>query len=88
MNDKTAPVQEIKKPSDGAKSAPPVVVDLGSAKKSQIKALSRGQGPLTDRVLGVLEELRNDGTVDGTVQPVIVVVKKKAGRKNLLGRLL
>lgn len=79
---------ESKKPLDAAKTAAPVIVALGSAKKSQIKDLAKGQGKLTQRVLGVLDELRSDGTLNGSAQPVIVVVKQKAGRKDLIGRFL
>jgi hypothetical protein len=79
---------ESKRQLDAAKIPAPVIVDLGRAKKSQIKELAKGQGKLTAKVLGVLDELRTDGTVDASAQPVIVIVKKKAGRKNLLGGLL
>lgn len=79
---------ESKKPLDAAKAAAPVIVALGSAKKGQIKDLAKGQGKLAERVLGVLDELRSDGTINGSAQPVIVVVKQKAGRKNLIGRFL
>lgn len=68
--------------------AAPVVVDLGSAKKSDIKLLEKGEGPLTERVLTLLDELRSDGTITGTAQPVIVVVKRKTTRKSLLSTLL
>jgi len=68
--------------------ATPVVVDLGSAKKSDIKLLEKGEGPLTEKVLTLLEELKSDGTVTGTAQPVIVVVKRKTTRKSLLSTLL
>ena len=86
-NSAAHPEGESKKHLDPAKTPAPVIVDLGSAKKSQIKDLAKGQGKLTQRVLGVLDELRSDGTVDASAQPVIVIVKKKAG-KNLLGRFL
>jgi len=68
--------------------AAPVVVDLGSAKKNDIKLLEKGEGPLTEKVLSLLEELRSDGTVTGAAQPVIVVVKRKTTRKSLLSTLL
>lgn len=71
----------------GEPGADPVIVDLGSAKRGQIKQLTKGQGPLKDRVLEVIDSLRADGTVGAAAQPVIVVVKKKVGRKNLLARL-
>ena len=79
---------EAKNQSDATKGVAPVIVDLGSAKKSQIKELAKGQGKLTQRVLDVIEELKSDGTLNGSAQPVIVIVKKKVGRKNLIGRFL
>ena len=82
------PSPEEEKKHDAGKAVAPVIVDLGSAKKSQIKELAKGQGKLTQRVLGVLDELKSDGTLNGSSQPVIVIVKKKAGRKNLIGRFL
>ena len=89
MTDKSpaASVDQNKRVAD-ATIAAPVIVDLGSAKRSQIKQLTKGEGPLTDRVLDVIGELRNDGTVDASAQAVIVVVTKKAKRKSLLGGLL
>src|ERR1700678_1194566 len=71
-----------------SKSAAPIVIDLGSAKKGQIKLLEKGEGPLLDKVFSVLDELRSDGTINGSSQPVIVVVKKKVTRTSLLANLL
>jgi hypothetical protein len=73
---------------DSSKSAAPIVIDLGSAKKSQIKLLEQGQGPLLEKVFSVLDELRTEGTINGSSQPVIVVVKKKITRASLLANLL
>jgi hypothetical protein len=88
-NSAPSPVEgEPKKQPYPATAVAPVIVDLGSAKRSQIKDLAKGQGKLTQRVLGVLDELRSDGTLNGSAQPVIVIVKKKSGRKNLIGRFL
>lgn len=66
----------------------PVVVDLGSAKNADIRLLEKGEGPLTDSVLTLIGQLRNDGTIAGTAQPVIVVVKRKTTRKGLISMLL
>jgi uncharacterized protein DUF6200 len=85
-NTQTAPVNGEAHISPA--TAPPVVVDLGSARKNDIKLLEKGEGPLTDRVLTLLDELRSDGTITGTAQPVIVVVKRKTTRKSLLSTLL
>jgi hypothetical protein len=86
--EKSTPVDGEAKKVDTSKILAPVIVDLGSAKKSEIKGLSRGQGELTERVLSVLEELRSDGTINGSAQPVIVVVKRKSSAKGLLGQFL
>lgn len=87
MTDKSAVAtndgSKVGEPGTGA----PVIVDLGSAKRGQIKQLTKGQGPLKDRVLEVIDSLRADGTVGASAQPVIVGVKKKVSSKNLLARL-
>jgi hypothetical protein len=70
-----------------SKSSSPVVIDLGSAKKSQIRLLQRGEGPLTEQVFSVLDELRGDGTIGESAQPVIVVVKQKTTKTSLLANL-
>ncbi len=59
----------------------PVVVDLGSKRRKQIKRLRRGQGPLMDQINEVLNELKTAGTLSGTVQPVIVVVRERTNSK-------
>lgn len=82
------PSAEGDKKHDAARAVAPVIVDLGSAKKSQIKDLAKGQGKLAQRVFGVLDELRSDGTLNGSAQPVIVIVKKKSSPRNLIGRFL
>jgi hypothetical protein len=88
MEKQAAPVVESEAKHDASATVAPVIVDLGSAKKSQIKQLAKGQGKLTERVLGIIDELKSDGTLNGSAQPVIVIVKKKISRKNLISRLL
>jgi len=65
---------------------PPIIVDLGSAKRKRIKELHQGKGALTARVMEVISQLQADGTIGPTVQPVIVVIKKKP-RSSSLARL-
>ena len=67
-------------------AALPVIVDLGSAKRKLIKELHQGKGALTARVMEVISQLQADGTIGPTVQPVIVVIKKKP-RSSSLARL-
>jgi hypothetical protein len=55
-----------------------LVVDLGSKKKKQIKQLRKGKGKLMEKVNQCLNELKASGSITGTAQPVIIIVKEKA----------
>jgi hypothetical protein len=55
-----------------------LVVDLGSKKKKQIKQLRKGKGKLMDKVNQCLNELKTSGSISGSVQPVVIVVREKA----------
>lgn len=57
--------------------ASPLVVDLGKHKRKRIKDLRRGRGKLMDEVSDVLIQLRSEGVVAGSTQPVVVVVREK-----------
>jgi hypothetical protein len=70
------PAPEAPKPS-GPKDSDVVVVDLGTKKRKQVKQLRRGKGKLMDRVKQVLEELRASGTLTGSAQPIVIVVKEE-----------
>ena len=63
--------------SGGAKSKR-VIVDIGARKKSQIRRLRKGEGALTAEVEQCLQELRANGSIDGAVQPVIIVIREKS----------
>jgi Family of unknown function (DUF6200) len=64
--------------AQNAPTTPPVVVvDLGKQKRSRIKKLRKGDGPLMERVHGVIDELRVGGTVGDNAQPVVIVVREK-----------
>lgn len=54
-----------------------VVVDLGKQKRSRIKKLRKGSGPLMQRVQGMIDELRAGGTIAEDAQPVVIVVREK-----------
>jgi hypothetical protein len=60
-----------------AKNKDTIVVDLGSKSRKQVKDLRRGKGKLMDKVNQCLNELKASGTITGTVQPVVIVVKEK-----------
>ena len=57
-----------------------IVIDLGKKKKRDIKRLRKGTGKLLDEVKHCVEELRYAGAIEGTVQPVVVVVRVKSRR--------
>jgi Family of unknown function (DUF6200) len=62
--------------SDGT-SAGVVVVDLGRHKRKEIKRLRQGTGKLMDDVRDTIAELRANGTISGTAEPVVLIVREK-----------
>jgi Family of unknown function (DUF6200) len=61
----------------------PVVVDLGTKKRKQIKKLRKGAGPLMDDLQELLERLRAAGHLAAGATPVVMVVKQKPRRRSL-----
>jgi len=61
----------------------PVVVDLGTKKRKQIKKLRKGTGPLMDDLQELLERLRAAGHLAAGATPVVMVVKQKPRRRSL-----
>jgi hypothetical protein len=64
-----------------------IVVDLGSKPRKQVKRLRKGKGKLMDKVNECISELKSSGTITGTVQPVVIVVKEKASMPNFMGMM-
>lgn len=54
-----------------------IVLDLGKKKRKQIKRLRKGRGKLIEQVESHLSELRAQGAMEESAQPVIVVVAEK-----------
>ncbi|NEQ86809.1 MAG: hypothetical protein F6K26_44190 [Moorea sp. SIO2I5] len=54
-----------------------IILDMGSAKKDDIKDLQYGEGRLFKRIARAIEELKQSGEVAENAQPIVVVVKKK-----------
>jgi Family of unknown function (DUF6200) len=63
----------------------PLVVELGRKKPKQIKKLRKGEGPLMDDVLQLLDGLRSDGKLGAGATPVVMVVKQKPRRRTMFG---
>ena len=66
----------------------PVIVDLGSRKRSNVKKLCQGEGPLVDELRGCLEELRASGSISPGAQPIVLVVRERAKRRSMLWPVL
>ena len=60
-----------------AQTDAPIVLDLGSRSRKQIKRLRRGEGKLMDRITTVIDQLKNSGNISATAQPIVIVVKEK-----------
>jgi len=54
-----------------------IVVDLGEPQPSlQVKRLRKGEGKLMTHVERIVNDLIEAGTVKGTAQPVVIVVRE------------
>jgi hypothetical protein len=62
----------------------PVIVDLGRRKRSSVRRLCQGEGPLVDELKGCLEELKASGAISATAQPVVLVIRERAKRRSIL----
>lgn len=66
--------------ADTDKTAPgnaTMVIDLGKKKRKQIKKLRKGKGPLSNKIDGLLAQLKEAGNLDANANTVIIVVEKK-----------
>jgi hypothetical protein len=55
----------------------PIIVKLGRQSRKRIKSLSEGHGKLFDEVMATVEELRKNGQISDSAQPLIFVVKQE-----------
>lgn len=55
----------------------PVIVKLGRQSRKRIKGLSEGRGKLFAEVMDTIEELRKNGQISASAQPLIFVVKQE-----------
>jgi hypothetical protein len=71
--------------SDSSAAASPVVIYIGKRKRSQVRKLTKGRGPLLGVVSDTIADLEQSGVVQAGAQPVILVVRDK-GRKKKKGK--
>jgi hypothetical protein len=56
----------------------PIVLDLGKKSRKQVRRLRKGRGKLMDRIADVIQDLKADGSITTSAQPVIIVVRQRA----------
>ena len=61
----------------------PIILDLGKKKRSLIRQLCNGEGPLIDEVNGCIEELQASGSISTDAQPIVIVIREKARPRSL-----
>ena len=69
-----------------AEMTQPIIIELGTQKSDNLKALKKGKGKLWDEVLSVVEETREmlGAEAEGKILvPVILIYKKKTKRQGL-----
>jgi len=77
MATQTTPATTTAPPPKATGDAP-IVLDLGSKSRKQIRRLRKGEGKLMDRITQLVDDLKSNGTISGSAQPIIIVVKERA----------
>ena len=70
--------------SEAATDKGAIVIDLGSHRRTRVRDLRRGRGKLMDDVNSVLAELRTDGSISASAQPVVVIVRQRRRSRSIL----
>jgi hypothetical protein len=70
-------------PVDTAGKTAPIIIDLGKKSRKQVRRAREGTGKLMDKIHGMLDELRADGTIKADAQPVLIIVRQKPRKKSL-----
>jgi hypothetical protein len=60
-----------------------VIVDLGKQKRKDIKSLKEGTGKLMDEVRDTLAELRSNGTISSSAEPVVLLVRERSRKPKM-----
>ena len=61
----------------------PILVDLGRKSRKNIKRLRDGEGKLMAEVQDTIDELKANGTISASAQPVIIIVREKESARKL-----
>ena len=55
----------------------PILIDLGRKSRKNINRLRDGEGKLMVEIQDTIDELRTNGTMSESAQPVIIIVREK-----------
>lgn len=86
-NKKSTDMSDTKEDS----TLPPVLIDLGKARRNRVRDLKRGKGRLLEKVEDAIEqtvEELGDEVKGKTILPVVVVVEKRPKKKRNMSSLL
>jgi hypothetical protein len=75
---------ESGKPATDHTGNAPIIVDIGTQRRKRIKQLRQGRGRLMDEVNALLHDLKNDGSLSSSVQPIVIVVRERPRMRSLL----
>lgn len=64
-------------------SKDPILVDLGKKSRKNIKQLREGEGKLMLEVQDTIDELKANGTISESAQPLIIIVREKPARSSV-----
>ena len=62
-----------------------VIADLGKQSRKKVKKLRKGEGPLTEKVNGIVEGMKAEGAVGKDADVVVVIVQRKQPKAGRFG---
>lgn len=75
---------EMTTTSNGTSGEQLLVVDIGKKQsKRRIRQLRKGRGRLFDKINDTVAGLKTEGAIKDNVQPLVIVVRRKEGKKIL-----
>ncbi len=71
-------MEVVEKKAENPTVYAPIIIDFGTQKRKHVKRLRKGRsGKLLDEVQECLEELKTNGAIDPSAQPVVIIIKEK-----------
>lgn len=61
-----------------------IILEFSGASGDDLRDLRRGEGKVFNRISRTIAQLQEQGEVSESIQPIIVITKKKKSKKGLL----